>query len=100
MPQDYNEAFKLVRQAADQSYAAAQSTLGWMYAQGKGVAQNDAEAIKWFTKAANQNYADAQNNLGLMYEKGQGVPQMMPPLRIGFARRLNATLAAPRTTWP
>ena len=44
-----------------------------MYANGRGVAANDAEAVKWFRKAAEQGNASAQSNLGLMYANGRGV---------------------------
>jgi TPR repeat protein len=46
-----------------------------MYAEGRGVSQNDVEALQWFRRAANQGNADAQFNLGVMYANGQGVPQ-------------------------
>jgi hypothetical protein len=51
----------------------AQNNLGWMYLNGKGVAQDDAEAAQWYRKAAEQGFADAQNMLGWMYQNGQGV---------------------------
>ena len=46
-----------------------------MYANGKGVIQDDQEAIKWYRLAVEQGFADAQYNLGWMYENGQGVIQ-------------------------
>ncbi len=46
-----------------------------MYAQGHGVAQNDAEAAKWFRKAADHGLAEALTILGAMYVRGQGVAQ-------------------------
>ena len=46
-----------------------------MYANGRGVPQDDAQAVEWYTKAAEQGVGDAQNNLGLMYGNGKGVPQ-------------------------
>ncbi len=52
-----------------------QYNLGNMYANGEGVAQDDAAAVKWFRMAAEQGYANAQFNLGLMYAKGRGVVQ-------------------------
>jgi TPR repeat protein len=44
-----------------------------MYAEGTGVAQDDAEAAKWYRKAAEQGFASAQNSLGTMYDAGKGV---------------------------
>jgi hypothetical protein len=46
-----------------------------MYANGRGVVQDDVEAVKWYHKAADQGHARAQNNLGVMYGTGRGVAQ-------------------------
>ena len=46
-----------------------------MYANGRGVPQDDAEAVRWSRLAADQGYAAAQYNLGLMYANGEGVSQ-------------------------
>ena len=75
VPQDYAEAVKWYRLAAEQGDALAQNNLGAMYDNGEGVPQDYAEAVKWYRLAAEQGYALAQNNLGLMYEDGHGVPR-------------------------
>ncbi len=49
--------------------------LGDCYADGKGVAQNEAEAVRWYRKAAEQNHAEAQYWLGACYADGEGVTQ-------------------------
>jgi TPR repeat protein len=72
---DLTEASLWFGLSAVQGNAAAQFTLGLMYANGQGVAQNHAEAVQWYRMAADQGRADAQYNLGLMYANGQGVPQ-------------------------
>ena len=72
---DYAGALKELRPLAQKGDAKAQSTLGLMYATGRGVPQNSVEAEKWIRKAAEQGFAEAQYNLGLIYIKGQGVPQ-------------------------
>ena len=59
MPQDYAEAVKWYRKAAEQGYADAQYNLGSCYYNGKGVPQNYAEAVKWYCKAVGQGHADA-----------------------------------------
>src|SRR5690606_33809615 len=46
----------------------AQFRLGWMYAEGHGVARDDGEALRWFRQAADQGDASAQNWLGWMYQ--------------------------------
>ena len=64
-----------VRQAANQGDAAAQNSLGFMYANGEGVPKDDAEAVRWFRLAADQGLAEAQVVLGIMYANGRGVPK-------------------------
>ena len=88
VPQDYTEAIKWYRKAAEQGDAAAQNHVGLMYAQGQGVSQNFPEAAKWWRQPAEIGYAKAQYNLGLSYERGQGASQdTTPRQRSGIARR-------------
>ncbi len=54
---------------------AAQFSLGFLYAIGAGVAENDIEAVRWYRLAAEQGDSMAQLNLGDMYVNGEGVPQ-------------------------
>ena len=63
------------RKAAEQGYAQAQSNLGVLYHQGRGVRRDYTKAAMWFRKAAEQGNADAQYELGLFYKSGRGVPQ-------------------------
>jgi TPR repeat protein len=67
------EAVKWYRKAAEQNLARAQYNLGICFANGKGVAKDEAEALKWFRKAVEQNLPAAQYCLGVCYERGQGV---------------------------
>ena len=73
VPQDYAEALRWIRLAADQGYVDAQYNLGIRYADGRCVPQDDAEALRWYLLAADQGYANAQFNLGIMYANGRGV---------------------------
>jgi len=73
--QDYREAAKWFRRAADRGDPAAQFYLGIMYAKGQGVPQDHAEAAKWYRLAADRGNPEAQYNLGLAYATGEGVPQ-------------------------
>ena len=73
--QDYTEAVKWYRKAAEQGNATAQCNLGYCYYSGEGVTQDYAEAVKWFRKAAEQGNAQAQCNLGYCYKYGEGVTQ-------------------------
>ena len=75
VPQDYKEAARLYRLAADQKSAQAQNNLGNMYYEGQGVPQDDKEAVRLYRLAADQKHAQAQHNLGVMYEEGRGVSQ-------------------------
>ena len=60
---------------AKEGDAIAQTDIGKMYAEGRGVEQDLAEAKDWFEKASAQNQPDGLYNLGLMYASGEGVPQ-------------------------
>ena len=64
-----------IKAKAEQGNADAQVILGFMYANGEGVPQNDIEAARWYRMAAEQGNADAQVILGFMYANGEGVPQ-------------------------
>jgi TPR repeat protein len=70
---DYVKAVDLWRPLAEKGVATAQYRLGTLYAEGKGVAQNDATAATWFQRAAEQGDAAAQYNLGASYAEGLGV---------------------------
>ena len=95
VPQDYAEAVKWYRRAAEQGEASAQNNLQavpWyrraaeqphavaqyslgVYHYGQGIPQDYAEAMKWYRRAAEQSHAEAQYSLGFMYSSGEGVPQ-------------------------
>ena len=61
--QDWTEAVKWYRKAAEQGHAGAQFLLGVCYVNGKGVAEDMTEAIKWIRKAARQGNDKAQETL-------------------------------------
>lgn len=58
--QDFAEAVKWYRKAADQNNPDAQIRLATCYNAGLGVAQDFAEGTKWYRKAAEENCAEAQ----------------------------------------
>lgn len=70
---DYAKAAALWRPIADKGEAEAQYRLGTLYAEGKGVEQNDATAMSWFKRSAEQGNALAQYNVGASYAAGLGV---------------------------
>ncbi len=71
----YDKVLKLVQPLANQGYAPAQASLGFLYRKGIGVIQDYKKAFKWLQKSANQGNASAQTNLGYMYANGKGVIQ-------------------------
>jgi TPR repeat protein len=73
--EDYTEAVKWYRKAAEQDYAVGQNDLGYMYQSGKGVLKDYEKAVKWYRKAAEQGHAGGQRNLGNMYQYGMGVEE-------------------------
>jgi hypothetical protein len=73
--QDYEEAVKWFRKAAQQGDAMAQMRLATCFHSGDGVPKDIVEAIQWYRKAADQGDEEAQCVLGYLYHNGQGVPK-------------------------
>ena len=72
---DYATALKELLPLARQGNSLAQSYVGFLYENGKGVQQDYAEAIRWYRLAAGHGVIAAQHNLASMYDTGKGVPQ-------------------------
>jgi hypothetical protein len=79
--QSIEEAMKWYRRAADQGLAIAQFNLGFGYASGQGVPQDDVMAHKWFSLSAAQGNQDAARNRDT-------IEQIMSPEQIAEAQRL------------
>jgi TPR repeat protein len=75
VPQNYTDAFKYFKLAADQGYSVAECYVGLMYYHEKGVILNYEEAFKYFKLAADKGYAKAQYFIGIMYYYGQGTKE-------------------------
>jgi TPR repeat protein len=73
IPQDFAEAAKWLRRAADQGNGRAAFYLGVYNHRGQGVPQDDSQAVLWYTKAAAHGDAEAEYALGSHYERGEGV---------------------------
>ena len=73
IPQDFTEAFRWYRMAAENGDANGQGDTGICYYTGKGVHKDKAEARRWFAMAAAQGHVVAQCFLGLMYSLGEDV---------------------------
>lgn len=80
-PQDYAEAAKWYRKAAEQGNEAAQWDLGALYAKGQGVTQDYIAAHMWFSLAAAQG--DEMSR-----EERDRVAKAMSPAQIAEAQRL------------
>ncbi len=86
----YAQAAEWYRQAANQGYAEAQFSLGFMLYNGTGtnggaVAQNYSGAARWFRLAAGQGVVAARHLLGQMYLRGDGV-EKDPAAALRWAR--------------
>jgi len=71
--QDFSQAMKWFKMAAEHGIPEAQFNLGIMYSDEKANWHSFTEAMKWFQKAARQDYPKAQYNIGVMYIMGEGV---------------------------
>ena len=71
--EDYAEAVRWFRLAAEQGHPRAQFNLGVDYALGQGVEEDAAEAARWLRLAAEQGHSAAMYLLGGAYEIGAGV---------------------------
>jgi len=85
VPQDFNEAIRWYRLAADQKLIKAQEklnlllkkaaepqinlSLGMMFESGQGVPQDFNEAIRWYRLAADQGLIKAQKKLNFLLNK-------------------------------
>ena len=72
--QDYQAAARLLLPLAQHGNPQAQTYVGFMFQNGRGLPQNYVAAADWYRRASEQGVPVAQFNLGLMYDKGMGVP--------------------------
>jgi TPR repeat protein len=69
----YELALSWLKPLAEQGHAKAQSYLGYMYENARGVARDYQAAAHWYSLAAEQGDTYSQLSLGEIYEKGLGV---------------------------
>jgi TPR repeat protein len=93
VPQDYAEAVRWYRKAADQGWTRAQVNLGVMYEQGQGVPQDYALAHMWYNLAAAQGNKDAAKWRDELAAK-------MTPAQIAEAQRLARGSLSPTQPLP
>ena len=80
--QDYAEAAKWYKKAAEQGDSGAQNILGAMYERGKGIPKDFVEAYKWFSISG-----ESDNEYGRIYREKIGKRKMTPD-QITEAQRL------------
>ena len=80
--QNYNEAAKWFRMAAEQGNAYAQSKLGVLYFKGKGVSKNYVHSHLWINLAASQDENESYESMLDL------VDELMTPEQIAEAQRL------------
>ena len=70
---DFKGALEIWRPLAEAGDPAAQAWLGSAYANGEGVALDDAKAFHWYLRSAEGGNAQAQANVGAFYLMAKGV---------------------------
>ena len=82
VPQDFKEAAKWYRLAAEQGNAAAQFILGSLYYSGDGVPQDYAQAYAWLSISASQGRQESVESL-------PNIIKTMTPAQIAEGQRLS-----------
>lgn len=74
---DYAAALKAWRPIGERESenSAAQLFLGFMHANGLGLAKDPAAAAAWYRRSADQDNMVAQIRLGILHRRGEGVAQ-------------------------
>ena len=79
LPKDPERAIILYCEAARAGNSEAQFSLGWMYANGRGIARDDAIAGFFFKLAAGQGHGHAQRMMRYVGEPAPTLPACMEP---------------------
>ena len=86
VPQDYSEAMRWFRRAAELGDPTAMCNIGSLYMNGQGILQDYAEALVWFRKAADLGFALAMCNIGSLHRHGRGLPQSHDEALVWFLK--------------
>ena len=95
--EDFSEAIKWFRKAAEAGDADAQIRLGEIYYVGASVLKSGEESVRWFRKAALQGEVQAEWMMGFVCHYGRGVRQDQGA-RMSCAFRTRRFAAASGTT--
>ena len=82
---DYQKVFRLWKRSAEQGAMAAQILLGSMYAEGKGVPEDDVRAYVWLSIVATQRIANAQ-------KAKEAFAELMTPAQIADGQKSSSEL--------
>ena len=98
VPRDLGRAIQLYCDAARAGDAEAQFSLGWIYANGRGITRDDAIAALFFNLAAKQGHAHAERMLRYVGEPSAIPPPCMivapPPAPVAEAKTEEPVLVA------
>jgi uncharacterized protein len=92
---DYQTAYRLLHDAADAGDPEAEVNLGYMYARGQVVVQDERKAVDLYQRSANQGDGEGMNALGYVYafgskpDKSQAVHWFCQAVARGNPRAMN-----------
>ncbi|WP_188579000.1 tetratricopeptide repeat protein [Azorhizobium oxalatiphilum] len=87
---DIATAYKLLRQEADAGDSDAQVNLGYLYARGQHVPEDQGEALRLYLLSAEQGNGEGMNALGYKHQYGSGVPRNMDTAIVWYCRAVLA----------
>ena len=94
--QSYGRAVELYCAAARRGFVRAQYKLGWMYANGRGVARDDALAAAWFQLASTRGDEHARRMLSHLPEPKPGTkPRCVGPKAVDGLAPIRVNLSSP-----
>lgn len=85
--QNYQEAYKWLKKAAEQGDPDALHGMGFIYETGQTVPQDYSKAREYYELAANLGHAKSQHNLALLYSDGRASRKMRGKRVNGMKRR-------------
>jgi len=88
VPQDYVQAVKWYRLAAEQGVANAQVNLGVMYVNGQGVPRDYVQAVKWYNLAVSRYTPSEAEWREMAVKYRDQVAARMTPTQVAEAQRL------------
>jgi hypothetical protein len=75
---DFSAAYREFLPLAERGDSKAMITIGLLYYEGEGVAQDYEQAYDWYLRAFERDNGDAYNNIGVLFRDGLGVPRSSP----------------------